>query len=64
MKIAENSVDPMERDYIVLTRMLADADRLCQTDDAFMIGQYRHLRGRVAALIEQTRPLGATEAAT
>ena len=59
MKIAENSVDPMERDYIVLTRMLADADQLCRTDDAFMIGQYRHLRGRVAALLEQTRPLGA-----
>jgi hypothetical protein len=46
----------MERDYVVLTRMMSDAERLCRTDDPFMLGQYRHLRGRVAALIEMTRP--------
>jgi hypothetical protein len=53
---AEDTTDPVEREHMVLTRMMADADRLCQTDDPFMLGQYRHLRGRVAALVEMTRP--------
>ena len=56
MRTSENSIDPMERDHIVLTRMMSDAERLCRSDDPFMLGQYRHLRGRVAALIEMTRP--------
>ena len=56
MRTPEKSVDPAERDYIVLSRMMLDAERLCRTDDPFMLGQYRHLRGRVAALIEMTRP--------
>ena len=56
MKTSEDSIAPMERDYVVLTRMMSDAERLCRSDDPFMLGQYRHLRGRVAALIEMTRP--------
>ena len=55
MRTSEDSIDPMERDYVVLTRMMSDAERLCRSDDPFMLGQYRHLRGRVAALIEMTR---------
>jgi hypothetical protein len=58
-----SSVDPMETEYIILKRMMADADKLCRTDDAFMLGQYRHLRGRVAALIEMTRPARVREGA-
>jgi hypothetical protein len=60
----ENSIDPMERDYVVLSRMMSDAERLCRTDDLFMIGQYLHLRGRVAALIELTRPAKTTRTAS
>ena len=56
MKASDESTDPMERDFVVLTRIMQDAERLCRTDDPFMLGQYRHLRGRVAALIEMTRP--------
>lgn len=56
MKAPENSVDTMEDDFVVLSRMMSDAERLCRTQDPFMLGQYRHLRGRVAALIEMTRP--------
>jgi hypothetical protein len=57
------SFDPTETEYIILKRMMADADKLCRTDDAFMLGQYRHLRGRVAALIEMTRPARVREGA-
>jgi len=56
VKTSEDSIAPMERDYVVLTRMMSDAERLCRSHDPFMLGQYRHLRGRVAALIEMTRP--------
>jgi hypothetical protein len=52
----EDSTDPTERDYVVLTRMLSDAEQLCRTDDPFMLGQYRHLHGRVAALVDMMRP--------
>jgi hypothetical protein len=58
-----SSVDPMESEYLILKRIMADADKLCRTDDAFMLGQYRHLRGRVAALIEMTRPARVREGA-
>jgi hypothetical protein len=58
-----NSVDPVETEYIILKRIMADADKLCRTDDTFMLGQYRHLRGRVAALIEMTRPARVREGA-
>jgi len=57
------SVDPTETEYIILKRIMADADKLCRTEDAFMLGQYRHLRGRVAALIEMTRPARVREGA-
>ena len=63
MRTSENSIDPMERDHVVLTRMMSDAERLCRSDDPFMLGQYRHLRGRVAALIEMTRPARVREGA-
>jgi hypothetical protein len=53
----------METEYIILKRIMTDADKLCRTDDAFMLGQYRHLRGRVAALIEMTRPARLREGA-
>ena len=56
-------VDSMETEYIILKRIMADADKLCRTEDAFMLGQYRHLRGRVAALIEMTRPARVREGA-
>jgi len=57
----ESPINPAESEYIVLKRIMADADKLCRTDDAFMLGQYRHLRGRVAALIEMTRPARVRE---
>lgn len=63
MRKSASSVDPMESEYIILKRIMADADKLCRTDDAFMLGQYRHLRGRVAALIEMTRPARVREGA-
>jgi len=56
VKGPQSSIEPMEQEHIVLTRILAEADRLCRTEDPFMLGQYRHLRGRVAALVEMTRP--------
>ena len=63
MRKPASSVDPTENEYIILKRIMADADKLCRTDDAFMLGQYRHLRGRVAALIEMTRPARVREGA-
>ena len=63
MRKPASSVDPMETEYIILKRIMTDADKLCRTDDAFMLGQYRHLRGRVAALIEMTRPARVREGA-
>lgn len=36
----------------LLRAMLADAERLCATDDALLKGQYEHLRARIDALIE------------
>jgi hypothetical protein len=32
--------------------MLADCDDLCRTGDPLLAGQYRHLYGRIAALLE------------
>jgi hypothetical protein len=63
MRKPASSADPTETEYIILKRIMADADKLCRTDDAFMLGQYRHLRGRVAALIEMTRPARVREGA-
>jgi hypothetical protein len=41
-----------EDENATLNYMLAAAERLCKTNDAFMQGQYQHLRGRICALIE------------
>jgi hypothetical protein len=54
----------MPRDYAILSRMLADADDLCGTQDALLAGQYRHLRGRIAALLDLVAPLGNAEDAS
>jgi hypothetical protein len=36
----------------ILGDMLTAAELLCKTDDALLLGQYQHLRGRICALIE------------
>lgn len=53
----EDAADQTARDHRILSRMLADADELCGSGDALLVGQYCHLRGRIAALIEVTMPL-------
>jgi hypothetical protein len=59
----EDAADQTARDHRILSRMLADADELCRSDDALLVGQYRHLRGRISALIEVTMPLREEQAA-
>ena len=39
-------------DEAILAAMLAEAEKLCGGNDALMVGQYRHLRERIRALIE------------
>jgi hypothetical protein len=41
-----------EDDAALLAEMLMLADRLAESEDALLAGQYAHLRARVAALIE------------
>jgi hypothetical protein len=41
--------------------MLADAEDLCSTRDALLAGQYHHLRARITALVELTRPVDGDE---
>ncbi|WP_168196182.1 hypothetical protein [Novosphingobium sp. EMRT-2] len=41
-----------DEDGALLAQMLALADRLAQSEDALLKGQYAYLRARVAALIE------------
>jgi hypothetical protein len=60
---APDAADQTARDQRILSRMLADADALCASGDALLVGQYRHLRGRIAALIDITVPTGGTETA-
>jgi hypothetical protein len=43
---------PAQNDDAILQAMLEQAEKLCDTKDALMAGQYRHLRDRVRALIE------------
>jgi len=43
---------PVQTDDEILEAMLAEAEKLCTTDDALLQGQYRHLRERIRALIE------------
>jgi len=59
---APDTADAIGRDYATLSRMLADADTLCGTNDALLAGQYRHLRGRIAALLELALPAAGVEA--
>ena len=49
------SEDPVSEDAI-LEQMLALAERLVQSDDALMAGQYEFVRSRIAALIELRGP--------
>ena len=46
------SAAPGSGEDAILAAMLAEAERLCETEDALMRGQYRHLRDRIRALIE------------
>ncbi len=45
--------------YTILTRMLADADRLCMTTDPLLTGQAAQLRGRIAAMVAVAVPPAA-----
>lgn len=56
-----NAADAAARDYHILARMLADSEDLCRSSDALLVGQYRHLRGRIVALMELTMPVGCAE---
>jgi hypothetical protein len=59
---APDAADAIGRDYATLSRMLADAETLCGTHDALLAGQYRHLRGRIAALLALALPPDGAEA--
>lgn len=59
MRAGQEAADAAPREYRILKRMLADCDDLCRTGDPLLAGQYRHLYGRIAALLEL-----ATEADT
>ncbi|MGA8653303.1 MAG: hypothetical protein WB677_22300 [Xanthobacteraceae bacterium] len=61
MRRTPDATDAAVRDHLILSRMLADAESLCSTRDALLAGQYRHLRGRIAALVELTMPLDREE---
>ena len=63
MRNVNDAADHSARDYRILSRMLADAEELCNSGDALLVGQYRHLRGRVAALLDINFPAGDTETA-
>ncbi|MDB5362618.1 MAG: hypothetical protein JWO51_3915 [Rhodospirillales bacterium] len=62
MRNANHATGPSERDYQILSRMLSDAESLCRTQDALLVGQYSHLHGRIAALVELTAPIEGDEA--
>jgi hypothetical protein len=50
-------IDACEDEHAILTRMLQDARLLCTSSDALLAGQFDHLLGRIAALMELTYPL-------
>lgn len=52
----------MQDDDALLAEMLRLADRLIESDDALVVGQYAFLRARIAALIE-LRSFGKVAAA-
>ena len=39
-------------DDAILAEILRLSDRLCESKDALLVGQYRHLQDRIRALIE------------
>lgn len=59
MGTADDVTDATARDHIILARMRSDAECLCRTQDPLLAGQYRHLLGRIAALLELTEPTDA-----
>ena len=61
MRRTQDAADVAVRDHVILSRMLADAESLCGTRDALLAGQYRFLRGRIAALVELTMPIDLEE---
>ena len=61
MRRTQEFADAAVRDHLILSRMLADAESLCSTRDALLAGQYRFLRGRIAALVELTMPIDLEE---
>ena len=61
MRRTLDAADAAVRDHLILSRMLADAESLCSTRDALLAGQYRFLRGRIAALVELTMPIDLEE---
>ena len=61
MRNAYDAADATARDHLILSRMLADAEGLCSTRAALLAGQYRHLCGRIAALVELTMPVDGDE---
>jgi hypothetical protein len=56
-----DAADVNVREHTILTNMLAEAEALCGTSDALLAGQYQHLRGRIAALVELTAPIDRSE---
>ncbi len=52
------SETPTDDDAILLA-MLEQAERLCASGDALMVGQYKYLRSRIDALIELRRTSAA-----
>ncbi|PWB61059.1 MAG: hypothetical protein C3F17_13590 [Bradyrhizobiaceae bacterium] len=61
METDRSAADTAAREHRILTRMLADCDDLCRSGDMLLSAQYRHLRGRIAALVELTIPLREAE---
>jgi hypothetical protein len=45
-------MNPLDDENAILAAMLEQAERLCQTRDGLMVGQYRYLAERIRALIE------------
>jgi hypothetical protein len=39
-------------DDAILAEMLRQSEQLCESADALLVGQYRHLQDRIRALIE------------
>jgi hypothetical protein len=59
VRAGQDAADPAVREHRILKRMLADCEDLCRTGDPLLAGQYRHLHGRIAALLELALPLAA-----